>query len=69
MTEQYITQNEDALRGEENPQLLINYDKIDTVDKRNILEKTAELMKKDNLPNPQNLRRIVRVRLKDQTCG
>ena len=64
MTEQYITQNEDAVRGEENPKLLIN---IDTVDKQNILEKTAELMKKDNLPNPQNLRRTVRVGLKEKT--
>ena len=53
-------------RGEENAELLINYNNIDTVEKQNILEKIVELMKKDNLPNPQNLRRIDRVRLKEK---
>ena len=68
MTEQHIAQNEeDEGRGEENSELLINYDNIDTVEKQTILEKIVELMKKDNLPNPQNLRRINRVRLKEKT--
>ena len=47
--------------------LLINYNNIDTIEKQTILEKIVELMKKDNLPNPQNLRRIDRVRLKEKT--
>ena len=47
--------------------LLINYNNIDTTEKQTILEKIVELMKKDNLPNPQNLRRIDRVRLKEMT--
>ena len=47
--------------------LLINYNNIDTIEKQTILEKIVELMKKDNLPNPQNLRRIDRVRLKEMT--
>ena len=68
MTEQHIAQNEeDAGRGEENSKLLINYDNIKTVEKQTILGKTVELMKKDNLPNPQNLRRIDRVRFKEKT--
>ena len=68
MTEQHIAQNEeDEGRGEENSELLINYDNIDTVEKQTILEKIVELMKKDNLPNPQNLRRTNRVRLKEKT--
>ena len=68
MTEQHIAQNEeDEGRGEENSELLINYDNIDTVEKQIILEKIVELMKKDNLPNPQNLRRTNRVRLKEKT--
>ena len=46
---------------------MINYDNIDTAEKQTILEKIIELMKKDNLPNPQNLRRIDRVRLKEKT--
>ena len=46
---------------------MINYDNIDTAEKQNILEKLVELMKKDNLPNPQNLRRIDRVSLKEKT--
>ena len=51
--EQYIAHNEeDAGRGEENSELLINYDNTDIVEKQNILEKIVELMKKDNLPNP-----------------
>ena len=40
----------------------MNCGNIDTVDKQNILEKFFELMKKDSLPNPQNLKRI-RVKL------
>ena len=47
--------------------LLINYNNIDTIEKQTILEKIVELMKKGNLPNPQNLRRIDRVRLKEMT--
>ena len=67
MTEQHIAQNEeDEGRGKENSELLIKYDNIDTVEKQTILEKIAELMKKDNLPNPQDLRRIYRVRLKEK---
>ena len=45
---------------------MINYNNIDTVKKQNILEKIVELVKKDNLPNPQNLRRIDRLRLKEK---
>ena len=68
MTEQHIAQNEEnARRGEKNSELLINYDNIDTVEKQDILGKIAELTKKDNLPNPQNLRRIDRVKLKEKT--
>ena len=68
MTEQHIAQNEEgAGRGEKNSELLINYDNIDTVEKQDILGKIAELTKKDNLPNPQNLRRIDRVKLKEKT--
>ena len=37
------------------------------VEKQNILEKNVELMKKDNLLNPQNLRRVHGVRLKEKT--
>ena len=51
------------MRGEENTNSLMNYGNIDTVEKQNILEKFFELMKKDNLPNPQNLKRIDRVKL------
>ena len=58
---------EDSGRGEENSELLINYDNIDAVEKQNILEKIVELRKKDNLPNLQNLRRIDKVRLKKKT--
>ena len=54
MTEQHIAQNEeDEGRGEENSELLINYDNIDTVEKQTILEKIVELINKGNLPNPQ----------------
>ena len=64
MTEEHIAQNEeDRERGEENSELLINYSNIDTVEKQTILEKNFELMKKENLPNSQNLRRIDRVTL------
>ena len=64
MTEEHIAQNEeDEDRGEENSELLINYGNIDTVEKQTILEKIVELMKKENLPNSQNLRRIDRVTL------
>ena len=66
--EQNIAQNEeDAGRGEENSELLLNYNNIDTVETQKILEKIVELMKKDNLPNPQYLRKIDRVRLKEKT--
>ena len=68
VAEQHIAQNEDdEVRGEENAQLLINYDNTDTVEKQNILEKIVELMKKENLLNPQNLRRTDRVKLKEKT--
>ena len=63
---QKVKNEEGKGRGEKNPELLINYDNIDTVEKQTILEKIVELMKKDNLPNPQNLRRIDRVRLKEK---
>ena len=67
-TEQHISQNEEEeRRGEENSELLINYDNIDTVEKQTMIVKIVELMNKDNLPNPQNLRRIDRVRLKEKT--
>ena len=68
VAEQHIAQNEDdERRGEENAQLLINYDNTDTVKKQNILEKFFELMKKENLLNSQNLRIIDRVKLKEKT--
>ena len=68
VTEQYIAQNEEYdWRGEENSEILINYDNIDTVEKQTILEKIVELMKEDNLPSPQNFRRIDRVILKEKT--
>ena len=63
---QKVKNEEGKGRGEENSELLINYDNTDTVGKQTILEKIVELMKKDNLPNPQNLRRIDRVRLKEK---
>ena len=46
---------------------MINYDNIDTVEKQNRLQKVVELMKKDNLPNSQNLQRIDRVRLTEKS--
>ena len=55
------------MRGKKNPELLIKYNNTDTVEKQNIFGKTVELMRKDNLPNPQNLRRIDRVRLKENS--
>ena len=68
VAEQHIAQNEDDEgRGEENAQLLINYDNTDTVKKQNILQKFFELMKKENLLNSQNLRIIDRVKLKEKT--
>ena len=68
VTKQHIAQNEEEEgRSEENAELLINYNKIDTEEKQNIPEKIVEPMKKDNLPNPQNLRRIDRVRSKEKT--
>ena len=68
VTGQHIVQNEEGnRRGEENSELLINYDNTDTVEKQNILEKIVELIKKDNLRNPWNLRRTDRVRLKEKT--
>ena len=40
VTEHYIVQNEENEgRGEENAELLINYDNIDIAEKQNILEK------------------------------
>ena len=66
--ERHIAQDEeDEVRGKENTELLINYHNNDTVEKQNIFSKIVELMKKSNLPNPQNLRRIDRVRLKEKT--
>ena len=63
-----IAQNEeDKGKGEENSELLINYGNFDTVEKQTILEKIVESWNKVNLPNPQNLRRIDRVRLKEMT--
>ena len=68
VTEQHIAQDEvDKRRGEENAGLLINNDNIDTVQKQNIFGKIIELMKKDILSNPKNLRRIDKVRLKEKT--
>ena len=68
VTEQYIAQEEEGeVRGKKNPELLIKYNNTDTVEKQNIFGKTVELMRKDNLPNPQNLRRIDRVRLKENS--
>ena len=68
MTEQYIAQNEEYdWRGEENSEILINYENIDTVEKQTILEKIVELMKEEHLPSPQNFRRIDRVILKEKT--
>ena len=64
----HIAQNEkDEERGEENTELLINYESIDRVAKQNIREKIIELMKRDNLVNFQNAKRIHRVRLKEKT--
>ena len=68
VTGQYILQNQkDERRGEENSELLINCNNINTVEKQYILEKVVDIMKKFNLPNPQNLKRIVRVRLKEKS--
>ena len=68
MAEQYIAQNEEYdWRGEENSEILINYENIDTVEKQTILEKIVELMKEEHLPSPQNFRRIDRVILKEKT--
>ena len=58
---------EDKGEGEENSELLINYGNFDTIEKQTILEKIVESWNKDNLPNPQNLRKIDRVRLKEKT--
>ena len=75
VTELYITQDEnDEGRGEENAELLIICDNTDTVEKQEILEKIVELMKKDDLPNPQNLKRIEieresEIEREDQICG
>ena len=68
VTQQHIAQNEENEdRGEENTEILINYVNINTVEKQNIVEKIVEQMKKNNLPNTQNLTRIDRVRLKEKT--
>ena len=53
------------MRRKKNPELLIKYN--NTVEKQNLLGRTVELMRRDNLPNPQNLRRIDRVRLKENS--
>ena len=43
LTEQYIAESdEDEGRGEENSELLINYDNIDILEKQTILEKIVE---------------------------
>ena len=63
-----LAQNEeDKGKCEENSELLINYGNFHKVEKQTILEKIVESWNKDNLPNPQNLRRIDRVRLKEKT--
>ena len=47
VTEQHIAQDEkEEGRGEENAELLINYNNIKTVEKQNIFRKFVELMKK-----------------------
>ena len=57
--ERHIAQNKEGEgRDEENSKLLINYNNIDIVEKQIILEKIVEIMKNNNLQNPQNLRRI-----------
>ena len=53
------------MRRKKNPELLIKYN--NTVEKQNLLGRTVELMRRDNLPNPQNLRGIDRVRLKENS--
>ena len=53
------------MRRKKNPELLIKYN--NTVEKQNLLGRTVELMRRDNLPNLQNLRRIDRVRLKENS--
>ena len=51
-------------RDEENTELLVNYETIDTIEKnQDIIEKIIELILKENLPNPPKLRRIDRVRM------
>ena len=68
MTEQHIAQNEEGEgRNEENAELLMNYDNIDILEKQNIFLKIVELMKNDNLPTLNNLKRIDKVRLKEKT--
>ena len=43
VTEQYIAESdEDEGRGEENSELLMNYDNIDILEKQTILEKIVE---------------------------
>ena len=65
MTERHIARDkEDKRRDEKIAKLLINYHTIDTVEKQEIFRKIVELMKKDNLQKPQNLRRIDKMRLK-----
>ena len=67
VTEEYIAQNEeDEVRDKENPELLINYNNIETIEKKKHTWKIADLMKKDHFSNPSNLRRIDRVRLKEK---
>ena len=67
MTEHHIAHNEeDEGRGEENAELLINYDNVETTAKKTYMKKIVKLMKKENLRKPPNLRRIDRVRLKEK---
>ena len=51
----------------ENEEFIVNYDRIEDEEKKYILEKVVDLMKKDDLPNPQNLRRIDRLKMKNKT--
>ena len=68
VTEQHIAQNEEGEgRNVENAEPLLNSDNIEIVEKQNILEKIVELMKNDNFPNLNNLKRIDKVRLKEKT--
>lgn len=59
-----ILAGDEVKRDEENTELLVNYETIDTIEKnQDIIEKIIELILKENLPNPPKLRRIDRVRM------